>query len=116
MGLYKQKAIILILTRLRGSASLPGPSHSFVIVLGVNCQDADTRAYVNQQHWEWVVKATRPLHTVLGVRGVFKKVAFWMAIKPNGIHVEQPLNQTVQFIEFVQLQICHLKKRNRRTQ
>lgn len=88
---------------------LPGSCDTFVIVFGVNCQDADPWANVYQQHGKGIVKATWPLDTVFRIRGVLEEVALRMAIKTNRVDIEQALDQTVQLIQLLQLQIRHLK-------
>lgn len=84
---------------------LPGACDPFVVVLRIDCQHADAWANVYQQHGEGVVKATRFLDTVLtlGVGGVLEKVALWMAIEPHRVHIEKTLDETVQFIQLLEL-------------
>lgn len=93
---------------------LPGARDPFVIVFGVNCQNADPWANVYQQHGKGIVKATWPLDTVFRIRGVLEKVALWVAVETDRVDVEQALDQTVQFIKLLQLQIRHLKIKTHR--
>lgn len=91
-------------------ACLPGPRHSFVVVLGVHCQDADAWAHVNQQHRVRVIQTVWLFLTQLGICGVFEIVTFWLAIEANRVNVKKALNQTVQLIQFMQLQVRNLRE------
>lgn len=77
---------------------LPGPSHSFVVVLGVNSQDADTRPDVDQQQGIGVLQCVRPLDAAIRVRGVFKVVALRGADGHHGVNVQNPSDQTLQLV------------------
>lgn len=89
---------------------LPGPCNSFIVVLGVYRQDADPGAHVHQQHRVRVIKAVWLFLTQFRIGGIFKIVTFWLAIEANGVDVEQALNQTIQLVQFMELQVRDLKE------
>lgn len=48
--------------------------------------------------------------TQFGICGIFKIVTFRFAIEANRINIKEALNQTVQFVQFMELQVSNLKE------
>jgi len=83
---------------------VPGPRDSLVVVQGVDGQDGDPGADVDQQHGEGVVKATGGLDAALRVRGVAEVEALRVAVEAHPVHEEQTPDQAVQLVQLTQLQ------------
>ena len=48
--------------------------------------------------------------TQFRICGIFKIVTFRLAVEADGVNIKQALNQTVQFIQFMELQVSNLKE------